>query len=286
MTRFNPMLLATVATGILLAGGAVFPVFAADPESSAIPNFTTFEFGWVKAGTGFLPPVSGPGPMTYDKAHPIIVRTPNNRGEIETGPLRVADLTNPILKPWVVEHMRKADQEVIAGKIRYSARSNCYPGGVPQFLIYGGNEPLYFVQTPKEVLIINQADVQVRHVYMNVPHSAEPKASWYGQSVGHYEGDELVVDTIGLSDKSTLDNYGTPHTTQLHVIERFKMIEGGKTLQVSFTVDDPGAFNAPWSAITMYHRSPRALPFSAEEACAENNQHMDWHIPMADPPDF
>jgi hypothetical protein len=86
---------------------------------------------------------------------------------------------------------------------------------VPQFLIYGGDEPLYFAQTPKETLIINQADTQVRHVYMNVPHSAQPKISWYGESVGHYEGDELVVDTIGLNDTSTLDNYGTPHTTQL-----------------------------------------------------------------------
>jgi hypothetical protein len=275
-----------VASSILFASGTALPAFAADPETESVPNFSSFEFGWVKAGTGFLPPASGPGPMTYDKAHPIMVRNLNARGEVETAPLRVADLTNPLLKPWVVEHMRKDNDEVIAGKLRYNARSNCYPGGVPQFLIYGGNEPLYFVQTPKEVLIINQADVQVRHVYLDVPHSADPKPSWYGESVGHYQGDELVVDTIGLSDKSALDSYGTPHTTQLHVVERFKMIEGGKTLQASFTVDDPGTFNAPWPAIAMYHRSPRAMPFSAEEACAENNQHMDWHIPIADRPDF
>ena len=66
---------------------------------------------------------------------------------------------------------------------------------------------------------------------MNVPHSKNPKPSWYGESVGHYEGDELVVDTIGLNDKTFVDNYRTPHTDQIHVVERFKLIEDGKTLQ-------------------------------------------------------
>ncbi len=286
MFKFSSM---RFAVGFVVTSAALWPAFAADPVSPATtPNFSTFDFGWVKAGGGFLPPVSGPGPMSFDKANPIIARAPNARGELIVAPLHVADLSNPILKPWVVERMRKNDAEVIAGKIRFSARSNCYPGGVPQFLIYGGNEPLYFAQTPKEVLVINQADTQVRHVYMNVPHSMHPKPSWYGESVGHYEGDELVVDTIGLSDKSTLDDYGTPHTTQLHVVERFKMIEGGKTLQASFTVDDPGAFNAAWSGITLYHRSPAALPLT-EEPCAENNlDHPgnSFAIPIAEKADF
>jgi hypothetical protein len=271
------------------ASVALWPAFAADQVNpNTLPNFSSFDFGWVKAGTGFLPPVSGPGPMTFDKAHPIIRRAPNARGDVVTAPLHVADLTNPLLKPWVVERMKKDDAEVIAGKIRYSARSNCRPGSVPQFLIYGGNEPLYLAQTPKEVLVINQANTQVRHVYMDVPHSMQPKLSWYGESVGHYEDDELVVDTIGLSDKSVLDDYGTPHTTQLHVLERFKMIEGGKTLQVSFTVDDPGAFNAAWSGIVMFHRSASVLPLT-EEPCAENNlDHPgnSFDIPIAEKPDF
>ena len=277
------------AVGFVVTSAALWPAFAADPlNPTNIPDFSTFDFGWVKAGGGFLPPVSGPGPMSFDKAHPVIARSPNARGELIVAPLHVANLSNPILKPWVVERMKKADAEVIAGKIRYSARSNCFPGGVPQFLIYGGNEPLYFAQTPKEVLVINQADTQVRHVYMNVPHSTQPKPSWYGESVGHYEGDEMVVDTIGLSDRSALDDYGTPHTTQLHVVERYKMIEGGKTLQVSFTVDDPGAFNAAWSGIALYHRSPAMLPL-VEEPCAENNgEHPGqfFHIPTAEKPDF
>jgi len=286
MFKVNPTLLTST---LVFTSAAAVSVFAAAPLAQAsVPDFSSADFGWVKDGGGFRPPVSGPGPMTFDKSHPIIVTTPNARGEVVTGPLQVADLSNPILKPWVVERMKKDNDAIIAGKIRYNARSNCRPGSVPQFLIYGGNEPLYFAQTPKETLIINQADTQVRHVYMNVPHSAQPKISWYGESVGHYEGDELVVDTIGLNDKSSLDNYGTPHTTQLHVIERFKMIEGGKTLQVSFTVEDPGAFNAAWSGITTYHRSPSLLPLT-EEPCAENN--MDhpgnsFDIPIAQKRDF
>src|SRR6202030_2200190 len=96
--------------------------------------------------------------------------------------------------------------------------------------------------------MIWQMDHQVRHVYLNVPHSANPKPSWYGESVGHYEGDTLVVDTISMNDKTFVDNYGTPHTTQLHVAERFRMIDGGKTLEVNIKVDDPGAFTMPWTA--------------------------------------
>src|SRR5258708_21993795 len=98
----------------------------------------------------------------------------------------------------------------------------------------------------------------------------------------------MVVDAIGLSDKSVVDDYGTARRTQLHVGERYKMIEGGKTLQVSFTVDDPGAFNAAWSGMTLYHRSPSALPLT-EEPCAENNlDHPgnSFAIPIAEKADF
>ena len=77
---------------------------------------------------------------------------------------------------------------------------------------------------------------------MNVPHSGDPKPSWYGDSVGHYEGgDTLVIDTIGLNNKTFLDNYRTPHTEKLHVVERWKLLDS-KTLELLFTVGDPDAF--------------------------------------------
>jgi hypothetical protein len=123
---------------------------------------------------------------------------------------------------------------------------------------------------------------------LNVPHSKNPKASWYGESVGHYEGATLVIDTVGLNDKTFVDNYRTPHTTALHVVERFTLLEGGKTLEVEIAVDDPGAFNMPWSAVQRW-RLREGRPVT-ELVCAENNigyYHYDVKpIPTADKPEF
>jgi hypothetical protein len=266
---------------------------AADTQNGpAIPNFTSLDRPWARNSLDFFPPKSGPGPVTYDKAHPVIVPAPDADGNLRRGPLHLGDTSNPNLKPWVADYIKKANDEVLAGKLRETSRSKCMPGGVPEFLLYGGpgeNEPIYFIQTPKEVLIIAQADTQVRHIYMNVPHSAHPALSWYGESVGRYEGDELVVDTIGFNEKTLIDdNYAVPHTSQLHVVERYKVINDGKALQASFTVEDPGAFNAPWSAVELFHpvHEPAAL---TEEACAENNSAPagdEFPIPVAEHRDF
>ena len=213
----------------------------------------------------FLPPPSGPRPVTFDKAHPYV---PNGQGQ---STYRVADLTNPILKPWAVEQMRKANDAVLAGKIPFIARERCWPAGVPAIDIYNRGQPVHFIQTPKMVVIINELYPQIRHVYLNVPPSAHVKPSWYGESVGHYEGDELVVDTIGLNERTFVDNYRTPHTEQLHVVERFKMVDGGNTLQVFITVDDPGAFNMPWSAMQHWQRINRGPLI--EDVCEPNTEH-------------
>ena len=202
--------------------------------------------------------------------------------------VRIADLSNPILMPWAVARMRKANEDAAAGRDAFEARASCRPGGVPGFLLMGRVTPLYFIQTPKEVIMMNEGGPEIRRIYLNVPHSANPKPSAYGESVGHYEnGDTLVVDTVGLSDDTFVDNYRTPHTTALHVVERFKWTEGGKTLDVSISVDDPGAFNMAWSASQTYHPAlPK--PF-LETICAENNRRIDASvsaIPRAERPDF
>jgi len=150
------------------------------------------------------------------------------------------------------------------------------------FMLFGG-QPIFFVQSPKEVLMIYEGDHQIRHIYLDVPHSAKPASSWYGESVGHYEGDTLVVDTIGMNNKTVVDGYRTPHTEQLHVTERWSLIND-KTLEVKIRVDDPDTFNQPWSTFQRYQRGQQTLE---EEACAENNQHLfDYHIPVADRFDF
>jgi hypothetical protein len=192
------------------------------------------------------------------------------------------------LKPWAIEQMKKANDEVRAGKVPFTADSTCWPGGVPGFDVYAHVRPIYFLQTKNEVTIVMESDMQVRRIHLNVPHSQNPKPSWYGESVGHYEGDELVVDTIGMNDKTFVDNYRTPHTMQLHVVERFKLIEGGKILQVNVTVDDPGAFNMAWSASQQWRRR-EGTPI-IELICAEN--HEDYFgnfaapIPQSAKPDF
>ena len=266
--------------------GAFFPLAfacAADGEPG-VPQLESSTVGWSKVADDFQPPVTGPGPVTYGKEHPYV---PNNdQGRQVT--FRIADLTNPILKPWTIEKMREQNELAAAGKRAYEARASCRPGGVPGFLVMGRVNPLFFVQGKNEVLLINEGGPEVRRVFLNVSHSAHPKISPYGESIGHYEGgDTLVVDTIGLSDDTYVDNYRTPHTTQLHVIERFQLTEGGKTLQVTIRVEDPGAFNMPWSARQTYHRTRAG---AVEEAiCAENNIAFDAsvsEIPKADRPDF
>jgi hypothetical protein len=262
-----------LTAGLLCACSVTADGYAAGEEGSSVPNFSSIDRPWVAIeAQEFTPPASGIGPVTYDHAHPIMVTSPNNAGIPVTAPLRVADLNNPNLKDWVVEALKKSNDEVLAGKLRWTSRANCMPGGVPQFLLYaGGAESLYMIQTAKEIVMIHQANNETRHVYMNVPHSARPSASWYGESVGHFDGDELVVDTIGLNDRSFVDDrYSVPHTTQLHVIERFKLTDEGRTLQVNFTVEDPGAFNAPWSASVRYQHARQGAALF-EEPCAENN---------------
>jgi hypothetical protein len=144
---------------------------------------------------------------------------------------------------------------------------------------------MYFIQTPKVVVMIFSGDKQVRHVYLDQPHSANPKPSWYGESVGYYEGDTLVVDTIGLNDKSFVDNFRTPHTEKLHVVERFKLVDGGKALEVDIRLEDPDAFYEPWLWKQRYDRVQQSM---REEICAEGNRHLfDYQMmPVAERPDF
>jgi hypothetical protein len=147
----------------------------------------------------------------------------------------------------------------------------------------------------------------VRRIYLADKHSANLKTSWYGESIGHYEGDTLVVDTIGLDDRTFIDGFGTPHTKELHVIERFHLIDGGETLEVNVHVDDPGAFTMPWDAIQRYRlfeaavakipverlavlATPAEGPLT-EAICAENPNSFfvgqpAMPIPQAVVPDF
>jgi hypothetical protein len=274
---------ASILAVLLCAGTAFERAPAAD---NAVPDLSFDNTGWDGDGENeFMPPKAGPGPVISDPAHHYVSNFEARRTGQQPN-FRIADLSNPILKPWVVEALRNANADAFAGKAMFTREARCWPTGVPAMLL--NPVLLYFVQTPKEVWMIQQADHRVRRIYLNQPHSANPKPSWYGESVGHYEGgDTLVVDTIGMNDKSFVDSYRTPHTTQLHVVERFHVMDGGRTLEVHFTVDDPGAFNTPWSAGKRWKRVRGALE---EEVCSENNgDYFNYDVeplPHADKPDF
>ena len=276
-----------LAFGLLaiLAGTATAPQAMA---ASAPPVFSpTAQTAWIGIGIGALLPVPGsPTPIGQDPAHPYISN--DQAGVTREQPTqRISDISNPNLKQW----SERRDEE--GQRLRcwpesslYTARSSCQAAGVPGFdLLLGG--ALFIRQSPKEVTMIFSGNAETRHIRMNMPHSANPKPSWYGESVGHYEDDTLVVDTIGLNDKTFLDNYRTPHTDKLHVTERWRMVEGGKKLEILITIDDPGTFNQAWQALRQYDRVNRTL---AEDACSDNNINnpfgIDYGTPVAAKPDF
>jgi hypothetical protein len=241
--------------------------------------------GWLNQGTfgggGLLPVPGSPAEFLFhqDPAHPFV---PNGTGRQPT--YRVADLdANPNVKQWAKDIMKKDNDEVIAGKMAKTSRQSCEPAGMPGYDMYGF-QPIYFLQEPKKVTMVFTGDQQVRHVYLDVPHSANPKSSWYGESVGHYEGDTLIIDTIGLNTKSFVDNYRTPHSEKLHVTERWRIIEADSILEVRFTVDDPDTYYQPWTAIQRFRRVPTPMD---EEVCAEGNFLLfDYGVPVANKPDF
>lgn len=129
----------------------------------------------------------------------------------------------------------------------------------------------------------------VRHVYLTDKHSPDVKASWFGESIGRYEnGDALVIDTVGLNTRTFVDSFRTPHTEGLYVVERFRIVEDGKALEVNVHVEDPGAFTMPRNAVQRYRRVERGP--MGEAVCAENNaKFFDYDvepIPHTDKPDF
>ena len=289
-------------TACVVAGSTAGAATTAPPPDLA-PNPSV---GWAARPGPFMPPPSGPGPVpALDTRHGS-----SNAGFFERGAqpiFEMGDPDAPILQPWAKEQVRLRNEAILAGKPGFTRQASCWPVGTPAFLLYP-QQPVYFVQTPKEVVMIWQGDHQVRHVYLNTPHSKNLKPSWYGESVGHYEDGTLVVDTIAISEKSLVDNFATPHTAQLHTIERFRLSDDGKRLEVRLHVEDPGAFTTPWNAMQQYRRvepgvaEPPKTPgdfLSAignagpmlESSCAENPHGLfdapgTLPIPEADKPDF
>jgi len=252
---------------------------------------------WGRTTLDYELPVSGLGPI-QNKTH-ILERL-------------IGDWTNPILRPWAAEEVRRHAEISARGDDYPTPSGNCWPEQPPYVL---RNTEMNIVQGRDEVVLIYQTDHHVRHVRLNASHPAHLSPSWMGDSVGHYEGDTLIIDTIGIkvAPIPVLDRYGTPHSDALHLVERYRLIDGekakeaaeanekragrtnerlvdfaykGKGLQAEFTVDDQKVFTAPWSALVTWRR---AQPWE-ERVCAENPRdpfgNIDPAIPHADKLEF
>jgi hypothetical protein len=310
MTKYLPcmtarcLLASVILLGALCAPGVFLPTLAAEaPTTGAPPNLNLSAPGVAWAGfvaprapnyaiarlfNDYANPETGLGPVTDGPAHPYV----NNEvaREMRIPPTyRVADLNNAAarnLMPWVREALSKQNELALRGRNGESREARCWETGVPAFHLNPGL--MHIIQTPKEVVLFLTG--RERHIWLNVPHSANPKPSWYGESVGHYDGDTLVVDTIGFNDKTFVDSYRTPHTPKLHVVERFRLVDSSNTLEVSFTVEDPGAFYQPWSGTRNRHRVVNPNNRLAEFGCAEAND--DYYniglepVSTAEKPDF
>jgi hypothetical protein len=282
--RASQQLPAALLAGFLSASAPIVPALAqiTTKENPGPPDFSAGNAGWVTIGTDWTALPGSPPPVTSDPAHPYV---PNNTGEQPT--FRIADLNNPNLTQFAKDALKKSNDEVLRGKAMYARESRCWATGVPVYLLNPGG-PTYWLQTAEKVIMVWQLDHQVRHVYLNVPHSVDPKPSWYGESVGHYEGDTLVVDTIGQNTQTFVDNYRTPHSEKLHVVEHYHLVEGGKMLQVEVTMEDPEIFIQPLHVV---HRWRRMQGTIIESTCAEGEINNPFNqdaesIPTAEKSDF
>ena len=199
---------------VTLAAAAVTPGLGqAAPSTASIPDFSGL---WAHPSLpGFEPLASGPTSLTNR------VRRPDGVSNVL---VLVGDYTNPILKPEAAATVKKFGEMSLAHFGFHNPRNQCWPNGVPFILPSNG---MQMFQQPDKITMIYQTDHQVRHVRMNPQHPANVTPSWYGDSVGHYEGDTLVIDTVGIKAGpfAMVDWFGTPQSPALHVVERYRLLD-------------------------------------------------------------
>jgi hypothetical protein len=288
----------------------VSQAMAAD-SGSAIPDMSG---QWGRDMLFFEPPPSGPGPIVNSVRKADGTMVPRNACCGIVNPW-AGDPANPILKPEAAEAVRTFATSALSGTVAPELHNTCRSEPPP--FVMSLHFGVMIVPAKDQVTLIYLLQNSVRRIPLGVPHPAKLTPNWQGHSVGRYEGDTLVIDTVGIkvAPISTVDAFGTPHSDALHVVERFRLIDGEaaaeaqrkngatyrafppygrgtvdpdttkKGLQVAFTVEDPGVFTMPWSGQVTYRRLIGAWP---EAICAENPSFFgsDGGIPRAHVPDF
>jgi hypothetical protein len=279
------------------------PASVGAQSTASIPDFSGI---WRHGNLPwFIPPASGPGPVTN-------LSREKGTGVSDYSSL-VGDYKNPILQPWAADVVKKKGELSLAGVTYPNPANTCWPEPVP-FLFK--HSAMQMLQLPDQIVMLFNEGQEVRRVRMNQPHPAKVTPSWHGDAVGHYEGDTLVIDTVGIrTDRphAMIDLFGTPYTDKLRVVERYRLVDYGdakdamqrgtkenrraggpynpnyedKYLQVQFTIEDAGAFTTPWTAVMIYLRDRGEFP---EVVCAEGrfgfHNTEDAQLPTADKPDF
>ena len=167
---------------------------------------------------------------------------PANRNRVKT-----IEGEAPPLRPEVIALMEKRAADAKAGRPYAGLQSKCLPSGFPQ-MMFGSGLPHQTLESPGQVTILVEELSFFRIIRLNTKHLPDPDPSFMGDSVGHWEGDTLVVDTIGLTDRTQLPG-GIPHSEELHVIERFHRTSKDR-IELQMTFDDPKTFTRPWTTVT------------------------------------
>jgi hypothetical protein len=278
------MRIGRLVVGLFCTAAFVSPVVADDTVSS-IPDLSGM---WGRNSFGLESLDSGPHPLTNLK------RLADGTSD---GQALVGDYNNPILKPEAVEIVKKRGEISLSGDAFPDPSNQCAPYSPPY--TFSMQLGMQFLQGKDEVTILYNQDDQVRRVRLNDTHPLNVIPSAMGDSVGHYEGDTLVVDTVGVkvTPLTMSDRLGAPQSESLHLVERYRLIDfadakaaqdlyekkegriGGrpgampleaghdKGLQLRFTVEDPRYFTTPWTGQVTYHRTSTEWQ---EQVCAEN----------------
>jgi hypothetical protein len=180
------------------------------------------------------------------------------------GGLGYGNIANGLLKGETLS-LRPEAKKIMASRLaKDDPGTNCLPITPPRGTPY----PWRMVVTPTHVFFLYEM-YNYRQVFMNSTHPADPDPSWYGHSIGRWEGDTLVIDSIGFNDKGWFDSQGHPVSEKLHMVERYTRTNLG-TMKMDVTIDDPGSYEKPFTVTS----TARLMPGEElrEYTCLENNQ--------------
>ena len=178
----------------------------------------------------------------------------------------------PEMQPWAEEKyqaIRQGREPIDFGRQDLDPNfAGCMPEG-PTDLLIDNRRIFELRQFPDEVLLLFDDDHWVRRIYMDGrQHPAGLASTWMGHSIGKYEGDTLVVDTVGINDKSWIDQVGHPHSDALHLVERIRRVNPS-SLEYEYTIDDPKAYKKPWTRKVVHDLFPQGAPLFDGVLCEE-----------------